>query len=415
MTTFLIVGGLLIAGALLFIVPPLLRKPAAQRISHKAVNITLYRDQLKELDADLQSGTLSAEHYEKAKRELEARLLEDVGSEDTATDQPRHGRASAIALGLAMPLLAIALYLAVGTPQALVPGQGAVASGGAHEITAGQIEEMIQKLDARLKNEPDNTEGWIMLARTYNAVNRFDQAAAAYARAAKLLPNDAQLLADYADTLAMAQGQKLQGEPEQLIMRALKIDPNNIKALALAGSLAFDNKNYSKAVDHWEKILQLAPPDSEFARSVSSSVAEARSLSGKGSAPAAPAAKAGTSTTAAAGKSVVSGTVKLAPELAAKVKPTDTVFIFARAASGSRMPLALLTKQVKELPVTFSLDDSMAMAPDMNLSKFPQVVVGARISKSGTATPQPGDMEGHSAPIANSAAGISVVIDSVVR
>lgn len=250
-----------------------------------------------------------------------------------------------------------------------------------------------------------------MLARSYNALGRYDQAASAYAKAARQLPNDAQLLADYADTLAMAQGRRLQGEPEQLIARALKIDPNNIKALALAGSAAFDTKNYAKAVDYWERTLRLAPPDSDFARSVSASVAEARSL-GTGGAPVAPSRDASTT---AASKSGVSGMVKLAPELAAKVAPTDTVFIFARAASGPRTPLAILRKQVQELPVTFSLDDSMAMAPDMSLSNFSQVVVGARISKSGNANSRPGDLEGFSAPIANSAAGISVVIDSVVR
>ncbi len=408
MTTFLIVGGLLIAGALLFIVPPLLRNPTAQRVSRKAVNITLYRDQIEELEADLQSGTLSAEHYEKAKRELEARLIEDVGTDDTVADRPRHGRASAIAMGLVLPLCAIALYFAVGTPQALVPGQDKAASGPGHEVTADQIEEMVQRLAARLQSNPDNAEGWSILARSYSALGRFEQAASAYANAAKLLPNDAQLLADYADTLAMAQGRRLQGEPEKLIARALQIDPNNIKALALAGSAAFDNKNYAKAVDYWEQVLKLMPPDSEFARSVSASAAEARTL-GKVGAPAP------RSASPAASKSGVSGIVKLSPEFAAKAAPTDTVFIFARAVSGPRAPLAILRKQVQELPVAFSLDDSMAMAQDMSLSKFPQVIVGARISKSGTANSQPGDLEGFSAPIANSAAGITVVINNEVR
>ena len=409
MTVFLIVSALLLIGALLFIVPPLLRKPSAQGVSRKAVNITLYRDQIRELEADLQSGTLNAEHYEKARRELEARLLEDVDTDETAADRPRLGRASAIMLGLALPLCVVAIYLVAGSPQALVPGQGVDARGGpGQEFTAEQIEEMLQRLATRLQNNPDNVEGWTMLARTYNALGRFDQAASAYAGAAKQSPNDAQLLADYADTLAMVQG-RLQGEPEKLIARALQIDPDNSKALALAGSLAFDNKNYARAVEYWEMALRLAPPDSEFARSVSASLAEARTL-GKASVPAAPRSA---STAAAAGG--VKGVVKLAPELAAKVAPTDTVFIFARAAEGSRMPLAILRKQVHELPVTFLLDDSMAMAPGINLSSFPQVVVGARISKSANANPQPGDFQGLSAPIANSASGITVVIDREVR
>jgi len=408
MTVFLIVSALLLIGALLFIVPPLLRNPSAQGVSRKAVNITLCRDQIRELEADLKSGTLNAEHYEKARRELEARLLEDVGTDDTAADRPRLGRASAIMLGLALPLCAVAIYLVAGSPQALVPGQGVDARGPEQEVTAEQIEEMVQRLATRLQNNPDNVEGWVILARSYNALGRFDQAASAYAGAAKQSPNDAQLLAEYADTLAMVQG-RLQGEPEKLIARALQIDPDNSKALALAGSLAFDNKNYPRAVEYWEMALRLAPPDSEFARMVNASLAEARTL-GKASVPAAPRSA---STAAAAGS--VKGVVKLAPELAAKVAPTDTVFIFARAAEGSRMPLAILRKQVHELPVTFLLDDSMAMAPGINLSSFPQVVVGARISKSANANPQPGDFQGLSAPIANSASGITVVIDREVR
>ncbi len=278
MTVFLIVSGLLVIGALLFIVPPLLRNPSAQRVSRKAVNITLYRDQIRELEADLQSGTLNAEHYEKARRELEARLLEDVGTDDTAADRPRLGRTSAVMVGLALPLCAIAIYLLAGSPQALVSGQGVDARGPEHEVTAEQIEEMVQRLATRLQSDPDNVEGWIMLARSYNALGRFDQAASAYASAAKQSPNDAQLLADYADTLAMAQGRRLQGEPEKLIARTLQIDPDNSKALALAGSLAFDNKNYAKAVEYWERALKSASPDTEFFRSVSASLAQARTL-----------------------------------------------------------------------------------------------------------------------------------------
>jgi cytochrome c-type biogenesis protein CcmH len=409
MTLFLIVGGLLVAVALLFIVPPLLRSPPTHQVSRKAVNVTLYRDQLRELDTDLQSGTLNKEHYEKARRELEARLLEDVDSDDATNDGARHGRASALALGLALPLCAISIYLAIGSPQALIPGHGADAREPAHEVSAEQIEEMVQKLAARLESNPDNVEGWVMLGRSYSMLGRFTQAASAYASAVKQSPNDAQLLADYADSLAMSQGRSLKGEPEKLIQRALQIDPENIKALALAGSLAFDNNNYARAVEFWEQVLRLSPPDSEFSRTVSASVAEARKL-GKGNVPA---TTRDTSTPATAGG--VKGMVKLAPQLAAKVAPTDTLFIFARAAEGPRMPLAILRKQARDLPLTFSLDDSMAMAPGVNLSSFPQVVIGARISKSANATPQPGDLQGQSSPVTNSASGIIVVIDNEIR
>jgi cytochrome c-type biogenesis protein CcmH len=222
------------------------------------------------------------------------------------------------------------------------------------------------------------------------------------------MPDDAQLLADYADALAMAQGRRLQGEPEKIVARALAADPNNIKALALAGTAAFDRKNYAEAVRHWERIGQLIPAGSEFADSLQASIAEARELGGIR----APQAKAAV---AANRSGSVSGIAKLAPGLAGKVAPTDTVFIFARAAEGPRMPLAILRKRARELPVSFELDDSMAMSPQMKLSSFTHVVVGARVSKSANATPQPGDLQGLSAPIKVGARGIAVTIDTELR
>lgn len=407
MTPFLIISALLVVAALLFVVVPLLRSRPAGRVSRSVLNIAVYRDQMRELDADVGAGTLSTEQHEKAKKELEARMLEDVGTGDAAANQPKPERATAIAVGLALPLCAVALYLVVGNPQALAPELAG--SGLAHDVTPQQIEEMVQRLASRLQSNPDNAEGWVMLARSYSALGRFEQAAAAYANAAKRLPEDAQLLADYADVLGMAQGRRLEGEPEQLIARALRIEPNNIKALALAGSVAFEKKNYAKAVEYWQRTVGLLPQDSEMANSVNASIAEARTL-GKGGV-----VEQSRRADAAPGKGSVSGVIKLAPELAAKAAPTDTVFIFARAAAGPRAPLAILRKQVRELPVTFTLDDSMAMAQGMNVSSFPQVVVGARISKSANATSQPGDLEGFSKPIPNDAAGVTVVINSEVR
>jgi cytochrome c-type biogenesis protein CcmH len=217
------------------------------------------------------------------------------------------------------------------------------------------------------------------------------------------------VLADYADVLGMTQGGRLQGKPETIIERALKIDPNNPKALALAGTVAFDNKDYAGAVRYWERMLPQVQPESEEARSIQASIDEARARGGQGSAPPVQSAAAAT------GKGVVSGVVKLAPALADKVAPTDTVFIFARAAEGPRMPLAIVRKQASELPITFKLDDSMAMAPNMKLSDFQQLVVGARISKSSNAAPRAGDLQGMSGTVTNGAAGITVLIDTEIR
>ena len=400
MTTFLIIGALLVIGAVFFVIWPLLGTSGAAPVSRRFANVALYRDQMKELETDLEAGTLSAQNHDQAKLELETRLLEDVAADATAPVASRRGRSGTIGVALAVPLCALAIYFVAGSPQALK-----------YKVSVEQTEGMLQKLAAHLQANPENFEGWTMLGRTYAAMGRFDRAAGAYANAVKHAPNDAQLLADYADALAMAQGGRLQGEPEKLIAHALKVDPDNTKALALTGSLAFHNGNFAMAVEHWERVLRLTPSDSEFARSVAASVAEARTQGKLGGVAAAP-----SSVSPAPGGAVavaVKGIVKLAPELAAKAAPTDTVFIFARAPGNSRLPLAMLRKQVRDLPVTFALDDSSAMAPGMNLSSQPEVVIVARISKA--ATPRPGDLQGVSSTVANTASGIVVVIDSEVR
>jgi len=408
MTLFWLLSALLAALAALFVVVPLVRHREGGRASHRATNLAIYRDQLVELDADLRAGTLSGDQYDKARRELEGRALEDVETgADGAAPLPRRGRAAAIVAGIVVPLCALGVYLAVGAPAAIVapPSQQA---GAEHGITAEQVEAMVESLAARLRAEPGNAQGWAMLGRSYAALGRYQQAVSAYAKAAKLLPNDAQLFADYADTLAMAQGESLEGGPEKLVARALSLDPKNLKALALAGTVAFNRGDHAEAARLWERMLAEVAPDSDNARSIRSNIEEARARASRRL------AKPGDSAPAARGTSL-SGMVRLAPELASKVSPSDTVFIFARAQDGPPMPLAVLRKKVEELPVKFSLDDSMAMAPGIALSQFARVTVVARISKSANAKPQPGDLQGASAAVAHDATNVAVVIDTVVR
>jgi cytochrome c-type biogenesis protein CcmH len=395
---------LLLAGlALAFLLPPLLgRMHAARGAARAAANIAVYRDQLRELEADLAAGSLTREHYDEARREIERRLLDDVAGEAEPAPAPRAGREAAIAFGVAVPLLAALLYLAVGNPRALAPE---AARSPSHELTAEQLEELAARLAARLRANPEDVTGWIMLGRSYTVLGLFRESAEAYANAIRRSPPDAQLLADYADALAMAQGRSLAGEPERVIAQALALDPNNVKALALAGTAAFQKQNYDSAAVHWKRILELVPADSEIAASVRASVAEAQSLAG-GSAKAPPLASL---------RPAVSGTVQLAPELAAKVSPEDTVFVFARAPEGPRGPLAVTKKRVRDLPAPFTLDDTMAMAAGAKLSDHARVVVGARVSKSGDPAPRPGDLEGLSAPVRVGESGVTVVINSEIR
>jgi cytochrome c-type biogenesis protein CcmH len=392
MILFWLIGAALAAGVALLVLRPLVRSKAAARVSRRDVNVSIHRDQLRELDADLQAGKLAAPDYERARGELEARLLEDAVPDTTPSVAPN--RAALWSMALAIPLGALILYFAVGHPAALSP------QTEDHAMTEQQLEGMIQKLVARLRESPEDVEGWKLLGRSYSVLGRFPEAVRAYATAASLRPQDAELLVDFADVLAMDRGRSLQGEPERLVLRALELDPKSLKGLALAGTAAFERSDYAGAVRFWERMLPLVPAGSEDARSIRANVEEARARSGK---PAAAAARA------------LKGVVRLSSKLAAQAAPDDTVFIFARAPEGPPLPLAVRRAKVRDLPLEFSLDDSMAMAPGMNLSAHAKVVVGARVSKSGKPTASPGDLQGFSAPVANDASGVSVVIDAVVR
>jgi cytochrome c-type biogenesis protein CcmH len=394
MTLFWFLGALLAAGAVAGVARPLWRRRASSAPSREAMNAAVFRDQLRELDADLAAGTLAQADYDRAKQEIERRVLEDFSHVEKRPGPLGGNRLVAYGV-VAVPLLALGIYFAVGNPAAIAPGDAA----------QREIEAMVERLAARLQNNPEDVEGWKMLGRSYSVLGRFPDAVNAYAKAATRAPRDPDILVDLADALAMANGERLAGDLEALIERALAIDPQNLKGLALAGTAAFQRGNFAAAASRWERMLPLVPPDSEDARVIRSNIEEARAKAGLAAAPSGP----------AAGPAVkLAGTVSLSAKLKGQAAPDDTVFIFARAAEGPRVPLAVLRKKVRDLPVSFSLDDSMAMAPGMTLSAFQRVVVSARVSKAGSATPQAGDLQGASAVVANDATGVKLVIDSVV-
>lgn len=400
MLVFWIVAAMFTVGALLVLLPGLLR-PRTDSVDTREAALAVHRDHWREAAADVENGRLGGDQLAAARGEIDLRAREVAASApSTASAQP--AQRTAAALALLLPAASVSLYLWLGDPQAAMSSAAVVAQ---HSTSPDQVQKMVAALADRLKAQPDDIEGWTMLGRSYVALGRHRDAATALQRANALAPGNASLLADLADVLAMAQGRKLAGEPARVIQQALDADPKHVKALALAGTVAFETKDYAAARGYWQRLLAEVPAESPLARSVGSSIAEATALESGGTLVAANDAK------PAAGANL-SGEVGISAELAARVGPDDTLFIFARAAEGPRMPLAIARRKA-QLPAKFMLDDSMAMSPQTKLSGAGAVVVGARISKSGNATPQPGDLIGQSAVVKPDARALRVVIDRV--
>ena len=402
MTAFIVSAAVLLLLAVAILLRPLLKAGGGIGVAREKANFEIYRDQIAEIENDLKSGVLGAGQFDQAKADLERRVLEEVARPAEGTTGARRGRATPIAVGVLIPVAAVLLYLQLGTLEGLDVAKHAASD--ASSITAGHFQEMTEKLAARMRDNPSDAEGWMMLGRAYRAMERFEEAVAALRKAVALTRGNADLLADLAEALALKNGRTLAGEPTRLLDRALKLDPDNDKILALSGSAAFERKDYNAAIRHWEALLKRPGVSGELAQALRAGVAEARALS---------TGKKAVAEKPAVGR--VSGTVTLDALFRTRAAPGDTLFVYARAAHGPRMPLAIVKVQVKDLPYNFVLDDSMAMMPEMKLSAFDEVIVDARVSKSGSAKPTAGDLEGTSATIRPGADGVTVIINREVR
>lgn len=403
MTAFAAAAALLLLAALALLLPPLLRSPRTPGLTAQGSNLAVLRDQLRELDADLARGVLGPDQHAAARNELEGRVLEEAeGAPSQGGERRAAGWRLALVLALALPATAVMLYAWLGNPAALDP----VKRMGMTAEEADNRRKMIDlanKLAARMQEKPDDPKGWVMLGRAWQTVGRFADSVRAYERAVALAPDSDEVLLEYAEAAALTQDGRLEGKALLAVLQVLKRQPGNQKALAMAGSAALQNNDWKEAIALLERLRRQIPGDTEFAKAVEAGIAEAR----------AELAKPASGKSAAAGARL-EGRVELSAALAGRAAPEDTVFIFARAPEGPRMPLAIVRKRVRDLPASFVLDDSMAMAPGMNLSAFPRVVVGARVSRSGNAMAQSGDLEGNSMPMAPGASGLVVVIDRVV-
>lgn len=407
MTAFIVFAGLLVAGALLLILPPLLgygRRNQAQ-VRQSAMALTVLREQLADLDAELAEGKIDAATHAKSREELERRALEEGEAAAEAADSAdrRPNKPWALGAALAVPALAVGTYLMIGEPAALDPKNVA----GQQGFTQEQVIEMVGSLEKHLAANPDNAEGWAMLARTYMVLQDYPKAVGAYERLDKLVPNNADVLADWADVVAALRG-KVAGDAEALVLRALQAEPKHPKALALAGTAAYQRDDFAAAAGHWEQILAQIPPGDDVARGVRASVNQARAKAGM--APLAAAEGLASPAPASASPLKVAGRLQVDGALAARVGADDPVFVFVRGEAGGP-PLAALRFKGSELPVDFSFDGATLMMGDAAVPE--RIVVAARVSKGGDATARPGDLEGASTPVTPDAAGITVTIERV--
>ncbi len=343
----------------------------------------------------MRRGVITEAQSAQARAEIERRLADDLGTSSQAAPAARPSRVVAIVIAAAVPLIAVAGYALLGKPEALDPEKRL---GMTVEQAAARtkMQEMTAKLAARAKEKPEDPIGWAMLGRAYRMLGKLPEAARAYGKSVQLKSDDPEILVEYAESLGMAQNGRFDGEPLAMAKRALALDPKSEKALALLGTVAFEAGDFKSAVEYWERLLALADPGTDFAKAVEGGLAEARA--GLEAAKSAPASR-------------ITGKVSIEASLAASAPPDAVVFVFARAAQGPRMPLAVQRMRVKDLPADFALDDSLAMAPGMKISAFDSVVIGARVSISGSATPQPGDLEGTTAAVKPGAGGLKLVID----
>ena len=437
--SFVVLTLLMVVAVLGVLVWSLWRPPVqAAADAHEQANAQVYRDQSADLAREHALGHLNDAEYAQAQEELKLRLRDDwvsgpVQAHGGVTHRPRK---TVLALCLMLPVCAVLLYGAWGSPMGLDPAalaRSAPDEGPNATVTPEKIAQMVGQLERRLQDEPNNVDAWVMLARLQRSQEKFPASEKSFAKALTLTPDD-DLAVERAEVVAQVQGGDFSGEPWAVINRILKANPNQNNALLLAGSASFSEGRFAQAIQYWERVRASLPPQSEDINALDSALAQARERlapgrasaqlpdsgrasaqppdSGRASAQPAPAVSTSAQPPSAASAlpARISGRVSLAPELAAQTSPGDTVFIYATPAQGGRMPLAIVRTTVAALPFDFVLDDSQAMGPQTKLSSAGEVVLKARISKTGQAMPQPGEFGVSIGPIKNQTNQVSLVI-----
>ncbi len=386
-SVFLLIAGIMVLVAFAFVLPPLWRQRPVIAADLDERNILIARQRLAELKESRQSGVLSQAQYDEQLAELEQALSDDLDIESHVTTPASQGRWMVYVLVAAIPLLAGSLYAPLGTSQGVNP-QAEIAAANPGTPSLEDIKKMVAKLAERMKANPGDLQGWIMLGKSYKYLQQYPQAAEALEQAYKLAGDRVDVLLQYADALAYANNEQLAGKPAELVFKALTLEPDNVTGLWLAGMAKAQAGESAAAIKLWRRLDKLLAPGSQEQQEVQGLLAKLERETPGVPADEPPLQAAKTADIA------IAVNVSLAPELQKSVSPGDTVFVYAQALSGPKMPLAIVKKQVSDLPLTVSLNDAMAMMPNMKLSNFANVKLLARVSKSGNAMTHPGDLIG---------------------
>jgi len=397
MIDFWLAAGLLLLVALSFLLIPVLRgRRAQQEEDRTALNVALYQERVAELVGQQQEGVLSTEQLETGRAEAARELLTDTEGADQGR-VARLGRPLPLLAAVLVPVLGLGLYLHYGASDK-------VELAREFATPPKSMEEMTSRLERAVAAQPDSAEGMFFLGRTYMSQNRPADAASMFQRALAVAGRQPELLGQLAQAEYFASNKKWSPEIQSLTDEALKDDPKEVTSLGLRGIAAFEGNRYQEAVDYWQRLLVLLPADDPSRSALQGGIQRAadKLVASGGKLAAAPA-----QTVAA----LLKVHVDLGAALKAKVQPGDSVFVFARAASGPPMPLAVKRMTVADLPASVELSDSDAMMPQLKLSNFPEVQLEARISRAGQ--PTKGEWVGRSQPLAsNTRAPQNLTIDS---
>jgi cytochrome c-type biogenesis protein CcmH len=383
---FLLIVSALVLIAFGFILPPLWRKPALLAADLDQRNILIAQHRLAELKENRRLGGLSQAQYDEQLADLEQALSDDLDIKSNVSLASSQGRWVIYVLVVAVPVLAGWLYFTLGNYPAV--SHSAEMAVDPDTLKQAEVNKMVEGLAEKMKANPDDAQGWLMLGRSYKVLEQHGKAVDAFAHAYQLLGDQAEIMLLYADALAFVNDKNLTGKPAELVFKALALEPDNMNALWLGGMAKAQQGDTATAITLWKKLEALLPPGSESQQEIQGLLAKVESASPQA------AAQPDAAPTANVPGAAITVQVSLAPELQKSATPGDTVFVYAQALSGPKMPLAIVRKQVSDLPLTVSLDDTMAMMPNMKLSNFAEVKLLARISKSGNAMSQSGDMIG---------------------